>query len=275
MAEFTRTPRVDWEGLPLALREAVAEQVGPPAKVETIVEGRRTPLVATFTTRSGDRLFVKAAPDDGTRAGEQLARELAIAPYLTAIAPELLYAAEAGGWRLAAFEWVDGTRANYMIDSPDIPKVLQTLADLDRLQVPPDVPLIWFERRWSSYAPAGRELTRLAGPALLHTDINPTNLRIGPAATLVDWAAASRGARFVNPADFVICLIASGHPPRDAEASVSDLLAWRDADPLDIDYYARTVATAWLHAFGNLTNPWAKAVMHAAQQWAMHRHDQT
>jgi hypothetical protein len=36
---------------------------------------------------------------------------------------------------------------------------------------------------------------------------------------------------------------------------------------LDVDCYARTAATAWMHAFWNLTNPWAKAVMHAAQQW--------
>ncbi|GAA2427203.1 hypothetical protein GCM10010191_45120 [Actinomadura vinacea] len=83
--------------------------------------------------------------------------------------------------------------------------------------------------------------------------------------------APTGGARFVNPADFVICLIASGHPPRQAEAVVADLPAWQHADPLDLDYYARTVATAWLHAFWNLTNPWAKAVLNAAQQWVMHR----
>ncbi|MEV5824198.1 hypothetical protein AB0L25_01330 [Spirillospora sp. NPDC052242] len=138
----------------------------------------------------------------------------------------------------------------------------------------PDVPLIPCEKRWSSYAPAGRELTRLAGSALLHTDVNPTNVRVGVSAVLVDWAAASRGAPFVNPCDFVICLIASGHPPREAEAIVADLPAWRDADPLDIDYYARTVSTAWLHAFWNLTNPWAKATVRAAQHWAMHRYEQ-
>lgn len=91
---------------------------------------------------------------------------------------------------------------------------------------------------------------------------------------LVDWAAASRGAPFVNPCDFVICLIASGHTPREAEAIVADLPAWRYADPLDMDYYARTVATAWLHAFWNLTNHWARAVLRAAQHWVMHRHDQ-
>lgn len=272
MAKFTRTERVGWEGLPLGLREAAADRIGPLAKVETIDEGRRTPLVAAVTTGPGDRLFVKAAPD-GTRAGEQLTREQAVAPHVATVAPELVHAITADGWRLLAFEWTDGTRGNYMIGSPDIAKVVQVLAELDRLTCPGDVPLIWFEKRWSSYAPASRELTRLAGPALLHTDINPTNVRIGSSAVLVDWAAASRGARFVNPADFVICLIAAGHPPRDAERVVADLPAWADADPLDVDYYARTVATAWTHAFWSLTNPWAKAVMHAAQHWVMYRHE--
>ncbi|MFD0853281.1 hypothetical protein ACFQ07_13655, partial [Actinomadura adrarensis] len=195
MATFTRTERVTWEGLPAALREAVAEQIGPPAKVETIDEGRRTPFVAALTTRSGDRLFVKAALD-GTRAAEQLAREQAVAPHVTTISPELLHTVEVCGWLLLAFDWVEGTRANYMIDSPDVSTVLEAIADLDRIRCPAEVPLIWFERRWSSYTPASRDLTRLAGSALLHTDLNPTNLRIGAAAKLVDWAAASRGARF-------------------------------------------------------------------------------
>ncbi|OLT13236.1 hypothetical protein BJF79_20975 [Actinomadura sp. CNU-125] len=204
----------------------------------------------------------------------QLAREQAVAPYVTAVAPELLDAVQADGWRLLAFEWVDGTRANYMIGSPDIPLLLETLDGLDRLACPEDVPLIPFEKRWSSYAPAGRELDRLAGPTVLHTDVNPTNVRVGPSAVLVDWAAASRGARFVNACDFVVCLIASGHKARDAEAIGSELGAWCDADPLDVDYYARTVSTAWLHAFWNLTNPWAKAVLRASQCWVMHRYDQ-
>jgi hypothetical protein len=271
---FTRTERVEWESLPLALRESVAEQIGPPGKVETIVEGRRTPLVAAFTTRSGDRLFVKAAAD-ATRAGEQLAREQAVAPYVTAIAPELLHAVEADGWRLLAFTWVDGARASYMTGSPDIPKVLQALADLDRISVPADVPLMWLDARWSTYAPLPRGLPRLAGPALLHTDLNAGNTLVGAGgARLVDWATASRGARFVNAADFVIMLVAGGHPPREAEAIVGDLPAWAEADPLDIDFFARTVATGWLHGFWNLTNPWAGAVLRAAQRWVMHRLDE-
>ncbi|OLT31835.1 hypothetical protein BJF79_08540 [Actinomadura sp. CNU-125] len=71
----------------------------------------------------------------------------------------------------------------------------------------------------------------MAGSVLLHTDVNPANVRIGSSAVLVDWAAVGRGAPFVNPCDFVICLIASGHLPGEA------------------DYYARTASTAWLHIF--------------------------
>ncbi|SEG82866.1 hypothetical protein SAMN04489712_11598 [Thermomonospora echinospora] len=264
--------RVDWENLPDALYEAVHQQLGPLAKVQAIAEGRRTALVAAAWTRSGDRLFLKGAPV-ASRAGEQLAREQAVAPYVAAIAPELIAAVEAAGWRLLVFEYTDGVRGDYSPASPDIPKVLDILAELDRTEVPSEVPLICFEARWSSYAPAGRELPRLAGSAVLHTDLNPTNMRVGDTVCLVDWAAASRGARFVNPADFVVCLIACGHTPHDAEAIAAALPAWQDADSADIDYYARTLSTAWLHAFWDRPHPWAKAIVTAAQRWVMHRRD--
>ncbi|WP_143219905.1 hypothetical protein [Actinomadura sp. CNU-125] len=95
------TDRIGWEGLPSGLREAVAEQIGPPAKVETIDEGRRTPLVATFTIGQGTGCSSKP-PRTGTRVGEQLAREQAVAPHVAAVARGLLHAVRADGWRLPA-----------------------------------------------------------------------------------------------------------------------------------------------------------------------------
>lgn len=84
---------------------------------------------------------------------------------------------------------------------------------------------------------------------------------------------ASIGSRFVNPADLVINLIASGHTPAGAEASVADLPAWRDTDPAHIDYNARLVAATWLESLRTFHHPWSRALVSAAWKWAMHRRD--
>ncbi|NVI91156.1 hypothetical protein [Actinomadura sp. BRA 177] len=78
----------------------------------------------------------------------------------------------------------------------------------------------------------------------------------------------------MNPADLVVNLVACGHEPRDAEAIVSGLDARKAADPTVIDYYARLLATTWLEAFWSVSHPWSRAVVGAAQRWAMHRRDQ-
>ncbi|MFD0688122.1 phosphotransferase [Actinomadura fibrosa] len=265
--------RVEWESLPAPVRDLAQEHLGTIVKVEPIREGRRSALAALAHTKTG-RAFLKAAPVDDTRAAAQLTREASLAPHLTALAPALLCDIKQAGWRLLGFEHVQGHRATYAPGSPDLPAVLETIAVLDQLAVPDEVELMWFESRWSTYAPAPRELVHLAGGTLLHTDLNPGNVLIGPhRATLVDWGMASRGAAFVNPADLVVNLIACGHTPRDAETTVADLHAWRDSDPEVIDFYARTVASTWLQALWSYTHPWARAVVAAAQRWALYRQE--
>ncbi|TDD79510.1 aminoglycoside phosphotransferase [Actinomadura darangshiensis] len=208
------------------------------------------------------------------RAAVQLAREAAVNPHVLAVAPALVCDLEAGGWRLLGFEHVEGRRADYTPGSRDLPAVLDALATVDGLKVPADVDVVWFEGRWSDYAVVPEHLPRIAGTALLHTDLNAGNVLItGTGARLVDWGMASRGAPLVNPADLVVNLIACGHSPNDAEAAVGDLGAWRDADPVVVDYYARLLATTWLEAFWTPAHPWGRAVVDAAVRWAMHRRD--
>ncbi|MFG2002285.1 phosphotransferase [Spirillospora sp. NPDC048911] len=264
--------RIEWGSLPPTLHDAVQDHIGPVIKAEPSPEGRRSALAATVHTRAGQRLFLKGAPIDNARSVGDLDREAAIAPYVTAIAPELVCDVTAAGWRLLAFDYVEGRRANYAPGSPDLPAVVEAVTALDTLSCPDEVPLKWFDARWSTYAADPRQLAVLAGTAVLHTDLNPGNLLVGPqTVTVVDWAMASRGAAFVNPADLVLNLIACGHAPAEAEAVVHEVAAWRDAEPEAVDHYARTVAVAWLQAFWSYTHPWARAVVRAAQHWALYR----
>jgi hypothetical protein len=174
--------RVEWGSLPSVLHEAVQDQIGPVSKAEPSPEGRRSALAVTVHTKGAQRLFLKGAPADNLRAVGDLDREAAIAPHVTAVAPELVCDITAAGWRLLGFDYVEGRRANYAPGSPDLPAVVETIASLDALSCPDEVPLKWFEARWSAYAADPRQLPVLAGATILHTDLNPGNLLVGPHA---------------------------------------------------------------------------------------------
>ncbi|WP_131738398.1 hypothetical protein [Actinomadura roseirufa] len=168
---------------------------------------------------------------------------------------------------------MDGQRASLSLGFPDVQAMPEALADLDAVTVPAENRggLRWFEKRWSHYAPAARDLAALAGPTLLHTDLNPGILVAGGRASLMGWGMASIGAGYADPADLVINLIAAGHHPRDAEAAVAGLPAWAGTAPATLDGYARLIASTWLHAFWSIRHPWTDATVAAAQRWALHR----
>ncbi|WP_165970604.1 phosphotransferase [Actinomadura sp. 6K520] len=263
--------RIEWQSLPSDLHSAVQDELGPIIKVEPTSEGRRSALATVAHLKDGP-VFLKGAPIANERAAAQLDREAAVNPHVRSVTPELLCDLTAGGWRLLGFEHVQGRRADYTPGSRDLNAVLDVFATLEHLQLPTTVDVMWFEGRWSDYATVPQHLTQIAGTALLHTDLNPGNVIItGTAARLVDWGMASRGTPLVNPADLVINLIACGHAPTEAEALMAGLDTWKNADPAVLDYYARLLATTWLEAFWTPTHPWARAVVNAAVQWAMHR----
>jgi thiamine kinase-like enzyme len=82
---------------------------------------------------------------------------------------------------------------------------------------PPPAARDWRENRYDRYASSTAGL--FAGPTLLHGNINPDNLLIGPdgEATVVDWSWPTHGAAFIDPACLVVQLIAAGHAPAQAE----------------------------------------------------------
>ncbi|WP_131738402.1 phosphotransferase [Actinomadura roseirufa] len=264
---------ITWEQLPAEARAAVEKLIGPVVKVEAVREGRRSAVAVIVHTGTG-RAFIKGAPREDATAAAQLDREAAVGALAATVAPPLVLDVTVGGWRLLGHEVVDGQRASLSPGSPDVQAVVEALAHLGSVTVPAENRggLLWFEKRWSHYAPAARDLAALAGATLLHTDLNPGNILVaGGRASLVDWGMASIGAGYANPADLVINLIAAGHHPRDAEAAVAGLPAWASTAPETLDGYARLIASTWLYAFWSIRHPWTDVTVAAAQRWALHR----
>ncbi|MEV7930919.1 hypothetical protein [Kitasatospora sp. NPDC088779] len=116
-------------------------------------------------------------------------------------------------------------------------------------------------------------LSRLAGGYLLHTDLNNENVLIREDhALLVDWAWATRGAPWIDPALWVIWLIAAGgHSPAAAEAWAARVSAWRPGDPAVVDVFAQAQARMWAEIAGDDPDPWTDRLNRAAQLWARFR----
>ncbi|GAA0348079.1 protein kinase [Streptomyces blastmyceticus] len=137
----------------------------------------------------------------------------------------------------------------------------------------PDVARGWGEDRWDAYVSSEDELTFLRGDALLHTDINPSNLVVGDAgAWLIDWSWPTRGAAFIDPACFVVQLVSVGHSPESAEGWAARCTAWANADPKAIDVFA--AADLRMHraiADQRPDQAWLRAMAEAAQAWADRR----
>jgi hypothetical protein len=162
-------------------------------------------------------VFIKGVVGN-ERATRALAREAAINPYVTAVTPELLWQVEAAGWSVLGFEYIPGRRVDYSPGSPDITKVIRTLTTLGDIACP-DLQLPYLEARMANHTPA-EQLWRFTGNALLHTDLNPSNVRIsGDRAYLLDWAVPTRGITWSGAADLVLRLITCGHTPATPKPS--------------------------------------------------------
>jgi hypothetical protein len=100
-----------------------------------------------------------------------------------------------------------------------------------------------------------------------------SNLLIGEGRSwVVDWSWPTRGAGLIDPAMFVLQLVAAGHTPRDAEAWASRCPAWANADPGAIDAFS--VAYVRMNRHRALRRPdesWLGDMAKPAGTWAAHR----
>ncbi|MFH8380785.1 hypothetical protein ACH4E7_07570 [Kitasatospora sp. NPDC018058] len=150
--------------------------------------------------------------------------------------------------------------------------MVDTLSRLGRTPCPP-IELRHAEQRWAAYVDDPEVLAQFAGSSLLHTDLSNENVLIrGNQAYLVDWAWATCGAPWIDPALWVIWLIAAGgHSPAAAEAWAARIPAWELGDPALVNVFAKAQARMWADIAGGDPDPWTAGVNQAAQQWTRFR----
>lgn len=267
-------PRIDWQQLPARVHNAVEALLGTVKAARTVGDGQNS-AIATILDVDEGRVFLKGLRTD-MRAVVTQQHEAAINPHVRAVAPELLWRIEIAGWDLLCFEHVDGRRADYTPGSADLPRLVATMRRLAELPCP-TLPPVYFrraERRWAEEIedPAAREV--LAGNTILHTDYNPTNILVTGAGDIqmIDWAWATKGAAWVDPACLIPRLIAWGHSPAGAEQIASECPAWEEADPAAIDVFVAALTTMWNDiARDQPDENWKQALAQAARAWKDHR----
>ncbi|KAB1141163.1 aminoglycoside phosphotransferase [Streptomyces luteolifulvus] len=221
--------------------------------------------------RTTDRtLFVKGLPLDHPRVWTQK-REEDINRCVRGIAPELHWHIQDDGWSLLGFEYAKGGHADFAPGSPDLPAVMATMARLADVPAP-DIELKSMPHRLRTYVDDPADLSWFTGSSLLHTEWNPHNvLMTDRGATLVDWGWASTGAAWIDPALWLLWLIAQGHAPGQAEREAAAHPAWVLAPPAGLDALARVQSRLWDSIADQSTDNWAKPMQRAAQAWAEHR----
>ncbi len=191
----------------------------------------------------------------------------------------MLWEAEDDEWIVLGFEVVSGRVADIRPGSPDLPVVVDLLNRLAGLELP-EIALEWHDTRLDRFATNEAEARLFRGDALLHADINHTNLLVaartagnGPARSwAVDWGWPVRGAGFVDPAVLVVQLVAAGHSPEAAEAWAARCVAFARADPAALDAYAAAKTRMWWTLARQRPDRTARrALAGAAEAWARHR----
>jgi hypothetical protein len=239
-----------WGDLPDAARAAVTARCGTVIKAESTERGIMPGLAVRLYLEDGASLFLKGIPHD-SHAARLYARErvanLAMAD--CSPAPLMLWAEEADGWLLLAFQFIEGGRkADLSPGSADISRVLETITRLSGSshRLPPvAVNLTMLHEkaamlladmpdgpRWEMYADtlSVLDLSDLDGDAFLHYDLHAGNLMVTDRAVYVlDWSYACRGAAWIDSVMLLPRLIQAGHTPDQAEVLISALPGWRDA----------------------------------------------
>ncbi|MEV5603261.1 aminoglycoside phosphotransferase [Streptomyces sp. NPDC052299] len=264
------TTRIGLDQMPPAARTAVEEHTGPLRTVEEATDGFNSEIAARVTSATGT-WHIKGLRSDHPRAWTQR-REAAIAPFLTGLAPALRWHVESEGWDLLGFEALTGHHADYAPGSPDLPEAVSLLRRLGEAPCP-GIELRQAEQRLERYAAQPDDLRFFAGPHLLHTDLNNTNVLVdddapaGDRARLVDWAWVTRGAVWLDTGYWVIWLIASGHTPASAERWAAEIPSWHLAPAEGITAFAAAGAKLWSGIATADPSPWTRRLAAAAAAW--------
>ncbi|MFB7293290.1 aminoglycoside phosphotransferase [Actinacidiphila glaucinigra] len=254
--------------IPADALAVIEEHTGPVLKAESVSTGLNSEIAARIHTDSG-ALFVKGLRLEHPRVWTQQ-REAAIAPYVAPLTPALQWHTQKSGWDLLGFEDVDGLHADYAPSSLHLALVANAMQTLTAVPLP-DLPLKTMPERLRAYV--GDDAERFAGDQLLHTDWNLHNvLVVDDRARLVDWAWAARGAGWIDPALWVIWLIASGHTADQAERMTRWHTALADAPTVSLDTFVLAQHRLWDEIAGDTPDTWTATMQTAAATWHQHRH---
>jgi hypothetical protein len=239
--------------------------------IQPTERGYSSDLTAVVTCERGP-FFVKAMRNRPGGRRDSLLRERLVNPFVQPISPALLWVVEDSEWIVLGFEVVEGRPVDFAPGSFDLSAVVRILNRIGELGLP-EIARDWAETRWNRFATDDQEAELFRGDALLHADINPSNLLVGDrSGWAVDWSWPTRGAAFIDPAQLVVQLVAAGHSARSAESWAAHCRAWADADPKAIDAFAAANLRMY-RAFAERKPDasWLKAMVVAAQAWADHR----
>lgn len=252
--------------IPADALAVIESRTGSVIKAEPVSGGLNSEIAARVHTADAI-VFVKGLRQDHRRVWTQK-READINPHVSAIAPRLLWRAEEAGWDLIAFEDIDGPHADYAPGSPHLPLIADTMRLLSEIQAPDVV-----AREMSDRMKDHTDTPELfAGGTLLHTDWFPTNVLItGGRAVLVDWAWASRGAAWIDPALWVVWLVKSGHTPEEADEWAARVPSWRTAPAEGINAFAAATVSVWEEITDGDPEPWTLDMLTAARRWESYR----
>ncbi|MGW7355038.1 aminoglycoside phosphotransferase [Streptomyces sp. NPDC054784] len=260
---------ITFDGLPSEVRTAIEAETGSIVRVEDVSAGLNSSLSALAHTVD-ETVFLKGLRADHRRVWTQQ-READINPYVTPLAPRLRFHVVAHGWDVLGFQAVDGHHADYSPGSADLPKVTDALRELASRPCP-GIELRRAEQRLAGYVADPSDAEVFVGDALLHTDWNHHNVLVThDRAHVVDWGWATRGAPWLDPAHWVVWLIAAGHAPSEAEQSAAHLPAWASAPPRAVDVFADAYSNLWEEIAGPAPDEWSGTLRDAARLWRQHR----
>jgi len=222
------TRQAGWE----EAKAVIEEFTGPVRDVRFASAGFNADIAAIVN----HRYFVKGLRREHPQAWTQL-REKDINPYVRHVSAPVEWHADKNGWIILGFTCLPGRHADYRPGSPDLPLIAQVIGRIP--PAPAGLDLKRAELRWSAYSP---QPDLFAGDHLSHTDWSPGNVLIDDGARLVDWAWPTRGAAWIDPACWVVWLIASGHNPAQAQAQAARIPAFARAPEQAVTAFAAAQA---------------------------------
>jgi len=261
-------PTAGWHELPSTVRQAIEEHTGDVTEATASGEGMSTTVRLALRTASGNVFIKGTGPESPDYQSERIDLGAALAPYVTAISPPLLWQVQADGWNITGWPALPGRPwADHKPGSPDIPKMTSILTELATIPAPGMLTRTARDE-WERYTD---DPAALDGHSLCHRDPNPTNFIIdGPRAWLVDWGWACEGPAWLTPANLALSLIEAGWNPYDAQAALTSIPAWRDAPPAAIRAHAAANLRMWDDAVQRAPTKTRKFRRDAARAWADH-----